>query len=68
MNHLIAKAEYALALSNNSITDEIRNNFFSVLSFKRDLHLDAFILILENCINKVLNNSLTMSEAYILLQ
>lgn len=62
MNNILQKADYMLALKTDTMTDEIRENYFVYLELNKDLYLDGFALILDTIIKKIINNTLTSEK------
>lgn len=66
MDKLIKLAEYVLALESNSVTDEVRHDFASIIEDENSA-LENFALILTNVLKQV-DNTLTAKEASDLIE
>lgn len=62
MKSLLSKAEYFLALSNNAVTDEIRENYFSNLGESPN-YLIIFSEIAQTLIDKKREHKISKEEA-----
>ena len=66
MDNLIKIADYVLALQENNVTEEIRNNFSSTI-VDETTALEKFALLVKNILPQV-NKTLSVEQAFVFIQ